>query len=702
MSTPCAPGLFTSSWHYRDFVKWTPDGAAILFTQGASLYAVAADGSRLWQLLKPPVADGDPVGLVAPFSIAPDGGRIVYATCEYGDPQATAARRDDLQRQALAGRIVQGTWWAGYDHKYELASIQINGADHVRLTQNRRFDNFPAWSPDGTHIAFLSSDDRMGESNFLYSVAADGTEPRQIGTGPGDLSPHSPQWAPAGDKLAVVAEGGETGNLIYVVRADGTGRQQVTETVSLPSWSPDGTRLAFARPDGQNVALYTIAADGTDARRLATIEGWQPKNRDLDPTRAWIEPVAWSPDGSRILYWCGGLLCVVAPDGRPLGTSPNERWAWGATSLAAWAPDGSRIAIVRRSQHVNNLGDVVLYSVAPDGSDGRVLVRWGRGLVADQALNSDVATGKTACAAGYVAGEPKANAGLVRDCLALLELRDGLFGHSMVNWGPGTPISQWEGVTVTGTPPRVTGLRLYADDVLPAEIVKLSQLKTLDISSARGAIPPELGQLANLEVLRLPNSRLRGSIPPWLGNLAQLRELSVEGNGLTGGIPPEFGQLTQLRKLSVKGDQLTGSLPPELGQLMHLQLLRVVGTQIAGGIPPAFGQLAKLTELELSRNRLTGEIPRELGYLTDLTELDLRYNQLTGEIPVELGELINLSDLDLSHNQLTGRIPAELGKLVNLSILDLSENHLTGTIPPEVASLERLLYLHVGGNQLKE
>ena len=280
MSTPCAPGLFTSSWHYRDYLQWTPDGTAILFTQGASLYAVAADGSRLWRLLKPRVVDGSQVGLMAPFSIAPGGGRIVYATCEYGDPQATAARREDVQRQALAGRMIQGTWWAGYDHKYELASIQIDGADHVRLTQNQRFDNFPAWSPDGTRIAFLSSDDWLGENNYLYTVPADGTEPRQIGTGPGDLSPHSPQWAPAGDELAVVAKGGGTGNVIYVVQADGTGRQRLTETVSLPSWSPDGTRLAFARPDGEDVALYTIARDGTDARRLATIEGWQPKNRD--------------------------------------------------------------------------------------------------------------------------------------------------------------------------------------------------------------------------------------------------------------------------------------------------------------------------------------------------------------------------------------------------------------------------------------
>ena len=369
---------------------------------------------------------------------------------------------------------------------------------------------------------------------------------------------------------------------------------------------------------------------------------------------------------------------MVAPDGRSLGTSPNERWAWAATSYAAWAPDGSRIAIVGRPGDVNNLGDVILYSVAPDGTDGRVLVRWGRGLVAEQAFNSDVAAAQAACADGFVVSEPKRNAGLVRDCLALLEMRDGLFGDSMVTWGPGTPINQWEGVTVSETPPRVTGLRLSANDVLPPEIVKLSQLRALEFSGVRGSIPPELGQLANLEVLRLPNSRLRGSIPPWLGNLAQLRELSVESPGLTGGIPPALGQLTQLRRLSVKGDQLAGSLPPELGQLMHLQQLRVVGTQISGGIPPAFGQLAKLTELDLSRNRLTGEIPRELGNLTGLTELDLHYNQLTGTIPRELGNLTALTELDLRYNQ------------------------LTGTIPPELTSQERLLDLRVSGNQLTE
>lgn len=658
---------------------------------------------------------------MAAFTIAPDGEWVVYATCEYLHPQAAAGRME------LDGE------WSGYGHSYELARIRIDGTAKLRLTENSRFDNFPAWSPDGTRIAHLGSNDPWTD-NDLYSGVVVGPNLHQIEAWTGDFVPHTPQWAPSGDSLAVVGKGGPTGRVIYLVGADGRGRKLLTETVSGPSWSPDGTRLAFAKPDGETVALFTMAVDGTDAQRVTTIEGWQPRDWEPDPSRAWIDTVAWSPDGSMVLYRCGWLYCVVTPDGMPIGKSPVIPGVHSEFSAASWAPDSSRIAVSGDSEPVLNPGDIVVYTMAPDGSDVRVVVRGGLGLVAEQALNVEVAASQAACADGYVVSQPELNPGLVHDCETLLELRVQMFGHATVNWGPGSPIAQWAGVEITGTPQRVTGLRLTTDStgrqlrnhprILPSALARLSKLQVLDFSNVTGSIPPELGQLINLEVLRLSSSTLSGPIPPELGHLAQLRELVIWGHQLTGAIPPELGQLAQLQQLWIFGDQLTGSIPgelgqltqlqemhlevrqlsgeipPELGQLTRLQQLRVVGTQITGGIPPEFGHLTELTELKLSSNQLTGAIPREFGQLVKLTEIDLSFNKLTGEIPPELGHLPNLSRLDLFVNKLTGAIPRELGHLTNLRRLDLSLNQLTGEIPVELGELTNLSRLHLGHNQL--
>ena len=61
-----------------------------------------------------------------------------------------------------------------------------------------------------------------------------------------------------------------------------------------------------------------------------------------------------------------------------------------------------------------------------------------------------------------------------------------------------------------------------------------------------GAIPPELGNLANLQNLDLGSNQLSGAIPPELGNLANLQSLNLNDNQLSGAIPPELGNLTNL------------------------------------------------------------------------------------------------------------------------------------------------------------
>ena len=291
------------------------------------------------------------------FSMSPDGGRLVYSTCRY----------PPTRLQHVAERLDRE------DYKYEIAISKIDGTDPERLTFDDSYSNFPMWSPDGTRIAFLSGRHvreiySASFSAHLYTMAPDGSEVQDLTLGLHAIVNHPPQWAPDGRRLAFAGRDAEGKRAIYTMGADGTDVKRIPAAVSGPSWSPDGERIAFARPDGAEVALVTVAADGSDAQRVTTIDGWHPPHGEPDPTHAWIETVAWSPAGEQILYTCGRVVCVVDLDGTPVGTSPSDLTDG---SVAAWSPDGARIAIANTG---TRRGLITLYTMAPDGTGVRMLM----------------------------------------------------------------------------------------------------------------------------------------------------------------------------------------------------------------------------------------------------------------------------------------------------------------------------------------
>ena len=79
-----------------------------------------------------------------------------------------------------------------------------------------------------------------------------------------------------------------------------------------------------------------------------------------------------------------------------------------------------------------------------------------------------------------------------------------------------------------------------------------------------------------------------------------------------GSIPPEIGNLTNLEKLDLRINQLTGSIPPEIGNLTNLTLLDLSENQLTGSIPPEIGNLTNLEYLLLHSNQLTGKIPKSI------------------------------------------------------------------------------------------
>ncbi len=376
----------------------------------------------------------------------------------------------------------------------------------------------------------------------------------------------------------------------------------------------------------------------------------------------------------------------------------------------------------------------------------RAVSRVGAGLWSETATSSTV---PSICVTGGAVSDAT-NTWLISDCETLLSVRDTLAGRGSLGWSADIPMTDWQGITLRGSPVRVAWLDIRAgglDGSVPSELGRLSSLTYLNLrnNSLKGFIPSELGNLTNLRVLGLNNNELRGQIPDlsdltkleqlylsnndligivpaWLGRMSNVRDLwlwgnelsgaipdlrgmsslvrlKLQSNKLTGGVPAWFGDMDELVYLYLYNNPLGGTIPPELGGMSSLRYLWLHTSELTGGVPPELSQLSNLWDLNLHSNRLSGSIPPELGGMTGLTHLRLHRNQLSGGIPSGLGELDRLRFLWLHGNMLDGSIPAELGSLTNLERLWLSENRLTGEIPVELDGLTKLIQWRLAGNR---
>ncbi len=261
--------------------------------------------------------------------------------------------------------------------------------------------------------------------------------------------------------------------------------------------------------------------------------------------------------------------------------------------------------------------------------------------------------------------------------VALYQATNGPNWSNSENWLSDAPLDEWHGIST---------------DYL-GRVVRVN----LGDNHLNGSIPPEMGQLQNLEFLAIYNERLPGPIPPEIGELRSLRELRLVNNDTTGPIPPEIGQLKNLEVLRLDRNLLTGLIPSEIFQLKNLEELALNANRLSGPIPPEIGQLKNLHRLYLGDGGLTGPIPAEIAELQNLELLEIYNNRLAGPIPPEIGELRSLRVLELSHNEITGPIPPEIGQLKNLELLSLGGNQMTGPIPPAIGQLENLRRLYLGG-----
>ncbi len=242
----------------------------------------------------------------------------------------------------------------------------------------------------------------------------------------------------------------------------------------------------------------------------------------------------------------------------------------------------------------------------------------------------------------------------------------------------GTNINDWVGISVD------------SDGILKRIFLRSNNLT--------GVLPPELGLMCRIEEINLRSNQLEGAIPLPFWDLVSLVRIEFGTNNgfneLTGSLPPEIGQLTNLELLDLSNNEFFGVLPPELGLLTNLTELSLGGNtgfnEFSGPLPSTICNLTQLERLRLGNNLFTGAIPPCIGGFTSLIILDLggnpNTNNFTGPIP-DLSTLTNLVNLQLQNNSLTGPMPAYLASFTDLDILWLQNNQLSGCYDNSLASL---------------
>lgn len=213
--------------------------------------------------------------------------------------------------------------------------VNVDGSDTVNVSQCQFGGAGPSWSPDGEKIAFMSYD--TGESPKKIGIAvmnADGSGHVRLTSiiCDGGCSPDwGPSWSPDGTKIAFTTN--RDGNWeVYVMNPDGSGLTNLSNhsaSDAAPVFSPDGSRIAFnSNRDGKN-QIYVMDAGGSNQVRLTS-----------DPIGA-LDP-AWSPDGTRIAY-SGGCCEVSTMDIYVMnadGTNPTNitKTASLPERFPAWRP----------------------------------------------------------------------------------------------------------------------------------------------------------------------------------------------------------------------------------------------------------------------------------------------------------------------------------------------------------------------------
>jgi TolB protein len=271
-----------------------------------------------------------------------------------------------------------------YSYAGGIELMRPDGSGVVRITDppGKAEDSQPAWSPNGSQLAFVRSLERS-ETVIDSRIHILGGSQDHVLTGGRQQFLQGPAWSPDGRQIAFTRATGEeedyTTEIVVAPVAGGVervvSRQRLfprLSTISDPAWSPDGTRIAFTR------SRLDRNSDFRSSLLVVDAGGGRPQVLAREAADA-----AWSRDGTRIAFssgrdrngkWCtsdecgyNGELYVMNADGsEPLRLTRSR----GDDSAPAWSPDGRRIVFASNRNNRKRFPgeDTEVYSVGADGS----------------------------------------------------------------------------------------------------------------------------------------------------------------------------------------------------------------------------------------------------------------------------------------------------------------------------------------------
>ncbi|GJU22445.1 leucine-rich repeat protein [Tanacetum coccineum] len=341
-----------------------------------------------------------------------------------------------------------------------------------------------------------------------------------------------------------------------------------------------------------------------------------------------------------------------------------------------------------------------------------------------------------------------------RERRALLKLKDGLVDEAGIlsSWSSHRSSQDcclWRGVGCSNRTDRVISLELngfWSDDLgarvelsgdINSSLLELNHLNHLDLSyNSFNRIPEFIGSLRILRYLNLSNILFEESkVPPQLGNLTNLQTLDLSSSSIILKNTERISNLSSLETLHInyvdlsESDKLLENVITRLPSLFDLQLINCLLPQAPFTIPVSnfskslsildissnylpssliypwlFNFSGSLTSIDLSMNDLHGSIPEAFGTLTYVQNLDLVSASLEGSIPKSFGNFSYLDSLYLTGNNLHEDLPSFFRLLEpaekSIRVLDLSSNNFTGFLP-DFTMFTALNELRLMDNDLK-